>query len=66
WVSVDRGEPSGTLVVVHDEGRGFDPATTHEGDGLTGSVRGRLDAVGGTVVLRAAPGDGCEVTLWAP
>jgi len=66
WVSVDRGEPSGTLVVVHDEGHGFDPRSTPEGDGLTGSVRGRLDAVGGTVAVRSAPGEGCEVTLWAP
>ena len=34
WVSVDRHEPAGTEVVVHDEGRGFDPASTAEGDGL--------------------------------
>ncbi len=66
WVSVDCRSPSGTEVVVHDEGSGFDPATTPEGDGLTRSVRGRLAAVDGDMSLRSAPGAGCDVTLWAP
>ncbi len=66
WVSVDRRTPSGTQVVVHDEGSGFDPAATTEGDGLTSSVRGRLGGVGGDAELRSAPGAGCDVTLWVP
>ena len=53
-------------VAVHDEGSGFDPAVTAEGDGLTSSVRGRLAGVGGDVELRSAPGTGCDVTLWVP
>lgn len=64
WVSVDRGAGGGTQVVVHDEGRGFDPSVTTEGDGLTRSVRGRLEAVGGGVEVRSSPGTGCDVTLW--
>jgi signal transduction histidine kinase len=66
WVSVDRAEHCGTLVVVHDEGCGFNRDTTNEGDGLRSSVRGRLDTVGGTVAVRSSPGTGCDVTLWAP
>lgn len=66
WVSVDRGDPSGTMVVVLDEGRGFDPAATPDGDGMRESVRGRLADVGGSVEVRSAPGTGCEVTLWVP
>jgi two-component sensor histidine kinase len=66
WVSVDRRHPAGTQVVVHDEGRGFDPSVTREGDGMTRSVRERLAAVGGAAEVRSSPGAGCEVTLWVP
>jgi signal transduction histidine kinase len=65
WVSVDR-RGSGTEVVVHDEGRGFDTTTTPEGDGLRRSVRQRLEAVGGAMEVRSSPGAGCDVTLWVP
>lgn len=66
WVSVDRHGEAGTSVVVHDEGGGFDPSTTPEGDGLSRSVRERLDGVGGEFEIRSAPGAGCDVTLWIP
>ena len=66
WVSVDEGVPSGTLVVVHDEGTGFDPATTTEREGLRGSVHERVVQAGGTAEIRTSPGRGCDVTLWVP
>ena len=66
WVSLDKGDPSGSQVVVHDEGRGFDPSSTREGDGLRRSVHERLAAVGGRAVVRSSPGVGCDVTLWVP
>ncbi|MBS1837177.1 MAG: hypothetical protein JST64_05715 [Actinobacteria bacterium] len=66
WVSVDRHGPSGTMVVVHDEGDGFDPATTPEGTGITTSIRRRLDAVGGGATVSSAVGRGTDVTVWAP
>ena len=66
WVSVDEGAPSGTLVVVHDEGVGFDPTENTEREGLRSSVRARVEQVGGTVDVRSAPGSGCDVTLWVP
>jgi signal transduction histidine kinase len=65
-VSVDRGEQGGTVVVVHDEGGGYDMDTTGEGIGLARSIRGRLAEVNGTVDVTSAVGTGCEVTLWAP
>ena len=49
---IDDGETANTQVVVHDEGVGFDPSLTVEGDGLTRSVRQRLATVGGGVELR--------------
>jgi signal transduction histidine kinase len=45
---------------VSDDGAGFDPATTPPGSGLT-NMRDRLEALGGTVDVRSAPGAGTEV-----
>lgn len=45
---------------VIDDGRGFDPATTGYGTGLQG-MADRMDAMGGTLEVRSAPGDGTTV-----
>lgn len=66
WVSVDRRSPSGTMVVVHDEGHGFDPTTTPEGTGITHSIRERVAAVGGGATVASTPGRGTDVTVWVP
>ena len=66
WVSVDARSPSGTMVVVHDEGNGFDVAATAEGSGIASSMRGRLHAVGGGVDIASTHGAGTDVTLWVP
>jgi signal transduction histidine kinase len=52
---------------VRDDGVGFDPATTSSGGerrglGLVG-IRERLNAVGGTLQIRSAPGRGAELIL---
>jgi signal transduction histidine kinase len=54
------------FVSVRDDGRGFDPADTAEGVGLTRSVRGRIAELGGDVEVEAAPGRGTEVRLTVP
>lgn len=51
---------------VKDDGRGYDPATTEEGVGLTRSVRGRIDEIGGSVDIDPNPGRGTEVRLTVP
>ncbi len=66
WVSVDRRSPSGSMVVVHDEGAGFTPSPSVEGAGIDGSMRGRLQAVGGGLRIDSTPGSGTDVTLWVP
>ncbi|UDY37994.1 sensor histidine kinase [Dermatobacter hominis] len=66
WVSVDRRLPSGTMVVVHDEGVGFDTAAVPAGDGLTASIRERLAAVDGGADVQSAAGRGTDVTMWVP
>jgi signal transduction histidine kinase len=65
-VRVGVHEDSETLSFeVADDGRGFDPAASHEGMGLV-SMRDRLGAVGGTLTLRSTPGDGTVVSGSVP
>lgn len=64
-VFVDTADDQLTCT-VNDDGVGFDPGSTPEGTGLRGSVRGRLDEVGGTVEVRSRPGHGCELVVQVP
>jgi signal transduction histidine kinase len=50
---------------VRDAGQGFDPATTQPGSGLV-NMRDRLEALGGSLEIRSAPGGGTEVTGRVP
>ena len=55
---VELAETDGRLTfTVHDDGRGFDPATTDYGTGLQG-IADRLGALEGTLEIRSAPGRG--------
>jgi signal transduction histidine kinase len=45
---------------IADDGVGFDPAITTRGTGLQG-IADRLAALGGTLTVRSAPGDGTTV-----
>lgn len=54
------------FVSVKDDGDGFAVDQATEGVGLTRSIRGRLQDVGGRVELSSTPGSGTEVRLWAP
>ncbi len=59
--------PERVSVYVRDRGKGFDPAEVPDDRrGLRDSVAGRLTRLGGTVVVRSAPGDGTEVELVLP
>jgi signal transduction histidine kinase len=50
---------------VADDGVGFDPATTRGGTGLQG-MADRLDAIGGSLEVRSAPGEGTTVAGRVP
>jgi signal transduction histidine kinase len=50
---------------VGDDGEGFDPNKTASGQGLV-NMRDRLAAVGGSLVLRSAPGEGTVVSGTVP
>jgi two-component sensor histidine kinase len=56
----------GVFCSVKDDGAGFDTAAVTEGVGVTRSIRGRLEGVGGRAEIRSSPGDGTEVCMWLP
>jgi signal transduction histidine kinase len=56
----------GVVCSVHDDGRGFDVSRAREGVGLSRSIRGRMEEMGGTVDIDSRPGSGTEVRLWLP
>ncbi len=59
--SISLARDDGYLVfTVADDGRGFDPDSTGYGTGLQG-IADRLDAIGGTLEVRSAPGSGTTV-----
>jgi signal transduction histidine kinase len=58
---------TGSLLVIADDGVGFDPAR-EVGDGHhgLGNMRARAAAVGGRFEIRSAPGDGTKVVVDLP
>jgi signal transduction histidine kinase len=59
------GSAESLVVVVSDDGIGFDPEATRHGDGLT-HMHDRADAAGGTLVVASQPGHGTTITLTLP
>jgi signal transduction histidine kinase len=63
WISLRAGRLS---VVVADEGRGFDPATTVDpGIGLAGMYE-RAELLGGHLAIQSATGHGTRISLDLP
>jgi signal transduction histidine kinase len=66
-VFADLDEQSGGLFVsVKDDGTGFDPQQIEERVGMSRSIRGRVEGVGGRVRYISSPGDGAEVAMVIP
>jgi signal transduction histidine kinase len=65
-VCVDEAPDGAGLCTVDDDGAGFDVECTPEGVGLSRSIRGRLEEVGGDATVSSSPGRGCEVVLRVP
>ncbi|HEY3212844.1 MAG TPA: histidine kinase [Actinomycetota bacterium] len=64
--TVSLAQANGTLTfTVVDDGIGFDAAGVAHGTGLQG-IADRLDAIGGDVRVRSAPGEGTTVTGTVP
>jgi signal transduction histidine kinase len=60
-------ELAGSVLVltVWDDGRGFDPAATSEGQGLV-SMRRRAESLGGELSINSVAGRGTELVLRCP
>jgi signal transduction histidine kinase len=65
-VFVEDDDDGGVFCSVKDDGPGFDPVTTPQGIGITRSIRGRIEAIGGAVDIAAEPGSGAEVRIRLP
>jgi signal transduction histidine kinase len=65
-VYAEPDEPRRLFCSVKDDGSGFDETTVKPGAGLSRSIRGRVEAVGGRVEIDGRPGRGAEVRLWLP
>lgn len=63
-VQLQRHE-NALLLVVRDDGQGFDPQQTSGGMGL-GNIRERVAAVGGTMDVESAPGQGTLLRVLVP
>lgn len=63
-VYAEPAEDGSIFVSVKDDGRGFDTATMVEGEGVSRSIRGRMDEIGGRVEIDGRPGRGTEVRMW--
>jgi signal transduction histidine kinase len=65
-LTVEIIEAGGRATVrVHDDGQGFDPSETPGGFGLVG-MRERVELLGGSLVIEAAPGSGTTVIARLP
>jgi signal transduction histidine kinase len=61
-----RLDRAALTVTVLDHGCGFDSQVIEPGFGIASSIRGRIEAVGGDVVVQSRPGDGTCVELRIP
>jgi signal transduction histidine kinase len=61
-ITVEEGR---LLISVRDNGRGFDPLHPTDGNGL-GNLRGRIEAVRGTVTIDSAANRGTDVRFSIP
>jgi signal transduction histidine kinase len=55
----------GLEILIKDNGRGFDPATNHSGNGLT-NIRDRMRQLNGRCEVDSSPGTGTTVALRLP
>jgi signal transduction histidine kinase len=65
-VTISMARTDGRLsFTIADDGVGFDPDATTRGTGLQG-IADRLDALGGRLEIRAAPGEGTTLVGFVP
>ncbi len=61
-----RTDRNGLFVSIRDDGTGFETGAVEQGHGLQHSIRERIAAVGGTVIIETEPGAGTDVQMSLP
>lgn len=64
-IEITVGDDRRLLLILADNGRGFDEKAVKKGMGLN-NIRNRVEFHKGTMLLRTAPGAGCELTIEMP
>lgn len=64
-VFAETDDDGQVFASVRDDGVGFDLTAVRRGQGLDGSITGRMNAVGGRAEITSAPGSGTEVKVWS-
>jgi len=66
-VRITLRESEVLMIDIRDDGPGFDPKSVlrHDGDGLR-NMRDRMEAVGGSLTIESAPGQGTRILAWVP
>ena len=65
-IFIDTDGNGDVFCSIKDDGDGFDEGNTDEGVGISRSIRGRIEEVGGRVEIDGRLGQGTEVRLWVP
>jgi signal transduction histidine kinase len=65
-IFIDTDGDGGVFCSIKDDGDGFEAARADEGVGISRSIRGRIEEVGGRVEIDGRRGQGTEVRLWVP
>jgi signal transduction histidine kinase len=65
-IFIDTDGNGDVFCSIKDDGDGFDHAHVDEGVGISRSIRGRIEEVGGRVEIDGRLGQGTEVRLWVP
>ncbi len=70
WVLLE-GDTAGVELTVRDDGVGADPAALHAAAargrmGVSSSIRGRVEDLGGSATWTTRPGAGCTVRITVP
>jgi signal transduction histidine kinase len=66
-VVLERRRDKGIILVVEDDGRGFDVAVANRSDrlGIPG-IRERAEMLGGTLLVESSPGSGTTLVVEIP
>ena len=64
WVQL-ISRPSSVVLIITDDGCGFDPSAARKGVGLT-NIYNRVEAGKGSIRLKTGPGLGCRLTVSLP